>query len=123
MRWKTTSKHANEITRQKKARFSEAGKSNWKQCEQCRTEYLTVSVNYSVMRKIIFIILSINPFFCVFCTTLIQVNKNRFHTSVRARKPLALSQSALPFSGSFNFMIYIDFYCDVELVSATAGSG
>jgi hypothetical protein len=75
------------------------------------------------MRKIIFIILSINPFFYVFCTTLIQVNKNRFHTSVRARKPLALSQSALPFSGSFNFMIYIDFYCDVELVSATAGSG
>ena len=28
----------------------------WKQCEQCRTEYLSYLLNYSVMRKIIFLI-------------------------------------------------------------------
>ncbi|OUE56369.1 hypothetical protein AZ012_000591 [Citrobacter amalonaticus] len=41
--------------RQKKAR-TEAGKTYWKQCEQCRTEYPSYLLNYSVMRKIIFII-------------------------------------------------------------------
>ena len=28
----------------------------WKQCEQCRTEYPSDLLNYSVMRKIIFLI-------------------------------------------------------------------
>ena len=39
----------------KKARTS-AGEKYWKQCEQCRTEYLSVLLNYSVMRKIMFLI-------------------------------------------------------------------
>lgn len=41
--------------RQKKAR-TEAGKTYWKQCEQCRTEYPSYLLNHSVMRKIIVII-------------------------------------------------------------------
>lgn len=32
------------------------GQKYWKQCEQCRTEYLSYLLNYSVMRKIIFLI-------------------------------------------------------------------
>ncbi|MBX4509383.1 hypothetical protein DK853_18390 [Klebsiella oxytoca] len=32
------------------------GQKYWKQCEQCRTEYLSCLLNYSVMRKIIFLI-------------------------------------------------------------------
>ncbi len=32
------------------------GQKYWKQCEQCRTEYLSDLLNYSVMRKIIFLI-------------------------------------------------------------------
>jgi len=31
------------------------GKKYWKQCEQCRTEYLSDLLNYSVLRKIIFL--------------------------------------------------------------------
>jgi hypothetical protein len=40
------------------------GKKYWKQCEQCRTEYLSVLLNYSVLRKIIFLINDYNPNFC-----------------------------------------------------------
>ncbi|MCS5781162.1 hypothetical protein LNP24_14130 [Klebsiella pneumoniae subsp. pneumoniae] len=32
------------------------GQKYWKQCEQCRTEYPSDLLNYSVMRKIIFLI-------------------------------------------------------------------
>ncbi|OPB26688.1 hypothetical protein BFW94_00900 [Enterobacter ludwigii] len=41
------------------------GKKYWKQCEQCRTEYLSVSLNYSVLRKIIFLNKRCNPTFLV----------------------------------------------------------
>ncbi|ASB74726.1 hypothetical protein B7457_09390 [Enterobacter hormaechei subsp. hoffmannii] len=37
------------------------GKKYWKQCEQCRTEYLSDLLNYSVMRKIIFLSKRCNP--------------------------------------------------------------
>lgn len=32
------------------------GQKYWKQCEQCRTEYPSDLLNYSVMRKIMFLI-------------------------------------------------------------------
>ncbi|PAN79042.1 hypothetical protein CIW69_07045 [Enterobacter cloacae] len=49
---------------QKKA-HSGVGKKYWKQCEQCRTEYLSISLNYSVLRKIIFLNKRCNPTFHV----------------------------------------------------------
>ncbi|HAS1562646.1 TPA: hypothetical protein I4D70_16545 [Enterobacter asburiae] len=46
---------------QKKKAHSGVGKKYWKQCEQCRTEYLSVTLNYSVLRKIIFLNKRCNP--------------------------------------------------------------
>ncbi|TSD21374.1 hypothetical protein FPB06_09105 [Enterobacter hormaechei] len=45
----------------KKKAHSRVGKKYWKQCEQCRTEYLSDLLNYSVMRKIIFLSKRCNP--------------------------------------------------------------
>ncbi|HDR2815025.1 TPA: hypothetical protein QCJ86_001960 [Enterobacter asburiae] len=52
------------VERKKKA-HSKVGKKYWKQCEQCRTEYLSVLLNYSVLRKIIFLNKRCNPAFIV----------------------------------------------------------
>ncbi|QBC03133.1 hypothetical protein EWI30_14015 [Enterobacter cloacae] len=46
---------------QKKKAHSRVGKKYWKQCEQCRTEYLSFLLNYSVLRKIIFLNKRFNP--------------------------------------------------------------
>ncbi|AVH16288.1 hypothetical protein CWR52_03365 [Enterobacter sp. SGAir0187] len=46
---------------EQKKTHSGVGKKYWKQCEQCRTEYLSVSLNYSVLRKIIFLNKRCNP--------------------------------------------------------------
>lgn len=51
------------IADKKKPALRRGGQKYWKQCEQCRTEYLSDSLNYSVLRKIIFIICFINPTF------------------------------------------------------------
>ena len=40
---------------------TKSGQKYWKQCEQCRTEYLSYLLNYSVMRKIIFLSRRCNP--------------------------------------------------------------
>lgn len=46
---------ARGVSRVKKSPHK-CGQKYWKQCEQCRTEYLSYLLNYSVMRKIIFLI-------------------------------------------------------------------
>lgn len=45
----------------KKPALGEAGKKYWKQCEQCRTEWLSDKLNHSVLIKIIVIINGCNP--------------------------------------------------------------
>lgn len=46
---------ARGVSRVKKSPHK-CGQKYWKQCEQCRTEYLSYLLNYSVVRKIIFLI-------------------------------------------------------------------
>ncbi|TZG22130.1 hypothetical protein FYF90_17570 [Enterobacter sp. RVSM5a] len=64
----------------KKKAHSRVGKKYWKQCEQCRTEYLSDLLNYSVMRKIIFLSKRCNPTMSVerhffYCSYFNQTNR------------------------------------------------
>ncbi|AUY37710.1 MAG TPA: hypothetical protein DC039_09000 [Leclercia adecarboxylata] len=58
------------------------GKKYWKQCEQCRTEYLSDLLNYSVLRKIMFLINDYNPNFCAegrFLTFFLNFSRDGYH--------------------------------------------
>ncbi|QBA40699.1 hypothetical protein D8675_22800 [Enterobacter roggenkampii] len=63
------------------------GKKYWKQCEQCRTEYLSVSLNYSVLRKIIFLNKRCNPTVSVARTFFLMNNSPLSHCDAYHKFP------------------------------------